>query len=88
MTINITKNRTAKNSTKNNKETKHTDLSYHTGSCMAHLNCWPPRAAGVTGDDQASLTVNRTSAIYTIATNVLAVALRLMAASGDRSNVT
>ena len=31
----------------NKTETKHTDLSCHTGSCMAHLNCFPPRAAGV-----------------------------------------
>ena len=38
---------TAQNTTKNNTETKHTDLSYHTGSCMAHLNCLPPRAAGI-----------------------------------------
>ena len=38
---------TAQNTTKNNTETKHTDLSYHTGSCTAHLNCLPPRAAGV-----------------------------------------
>ena len=38
---------TAQNTTKNNTETNHTDLSYHTGSCMAHLNCLPPRAAGV-----------------------------------------
>ena len=37
----------AQNTTKNNTETKYTDLSYHTGSCMAHLNCLPPRAAGV-----------------------------------------
>ena len=29
------------------QKTKYTDLSYHTGSCMAHLNCLPPRAAGV-----------------------------------------
>ena len=28
-------------------ETKHTYLSCHTGSCMAHLNCFPTRAAGV-----------------------------------------
>ena len=41
MTINIT------NSTKYHTETKHTNLSYHTGSCIAHLNCLPPRAAGV-----------------------------------------
>ena len=33
----------AQNTTKNNTKTKHTDLSYHTGSCMAHLNCLPPR---------------------------------------------
>ena len=32
---------------KNKTQTKHTDLSCHTGSCMAHLNCFPPRAAGV-----------------------------------------
>ena len=47
MTINITKNRTAQNTTKNNTETKHTDHSYNTGSCIAYLNCLPPRAAGV-----------------------------------------
>ena len=40
-------NSTAQNTTKNNTETKHTDLSYHTGSHMSHLNCLPPRAAGV-----------------------------------------
>ena len=38
---------TTQNTTKNNAETKHTDISYHTGSCMAHLNCLPPRAAVV-----------------------------------------
>ena len=38
---------TAQNSTKNNTETRHTDLSYHTGSCMAHLTYLPSRAAGV-----------------------------------------
>ena len=38
---------TAQNTTKDNTETKHTDLSYHMGSCMAHLNCLPPRAADV-----------------------------------------
>ena len=38
---------TAQNTTKNNTETKHTDPSYHMGSCMAHLNCLPPMAAGV-----------------------------------------
>ena len=27
-------------------QTKHTDLSSHMGSCMAHLNCFSPRAAG------------------------------------------
>ena len=38
---------TAQNTTKNNTETKYTDLSYHMGSCMAHVNCLPSRAAGV-----------------------------------------
>ena len=38
---------TAQNTTKNNTETKHIDLSYHTGSRMAHLNCLPLRAADV-----------------------------------------
>ena len=38
---------TAQNTTNNNTETKHTDLSYHMGLCMAHLNCLPPRAPGV-----------------------------------------
>ena len=38
---------TAQNAIKNNTETKHTYLSYHMGSCMAHLNCLPPRAVGV-----------------------------------------
>ena len=28
-------------------QTKHTDLSCHTGSCMAHLNYFPTRVAGV-----------------------------------------
>ena len=37
----------AQNTTKKTTETKHTDLSYHAGSCMAHLNCLPSRAAGV-----------------------------------------
>ena len=48
MTINIT-NRTKQHKIpqKNNTETKHTDLSYHTGSCTVHLNCLPPRVAGV-----------------------------------------
>ena len=47
MTINIT-NRIGKHKIPQTiTETKHTDLSYHTGSCMAHLNCLPPRAAGV-----------------------------------------
>ena len=31
----------------NNTKTKHTDLSCHTGSCMAHLNYFPPGVAGV-----------------------------------------
>ena len=49
MTINIT-NRIGQHKIPQNKtETKHTDLSYHTGSCMAHLNCLSPRAAGVNG---------------------------------------
>ena len=48
MTINITNRiRQHKISQTNNTETKNTDLSYHTGSCRAHLNCLPPRAAGV-----------------------------------------
>ena len=38
---------TSQNTTKNNTDTKLTDHSYHTGSCMVHLNCLPPRAAGV-----------------------------------------
>ena len=38
---------TAQNTTKINTETKHTDLFYHTGSCIAHLNCLPPRAADI-----------------------------------------
>ena len=38
---------TAQNTTKNNTETEHTDLSYRMGLCMAHRNCLPPRAAGV-----------------------------------------
>ena len=38
---------TAQNTTMNNTETKHTDLSYHNSTCMAHLNCLPPRVAGV-----------------------------------------
>ena len=47
MPINITNRIEHKKTTKNNTETKPTDLSYHTGSCMIHLNCLPPRAAGV-----------------------------------------
>ena len=31
----------------NNTQTKHTDLSCHTGSCMAHQNCIPTRVAGI-----------------------------------------
>ena len=38
---------TEQNTTKNNTEIKHTDLSNYMSSCMAHLNCLPPRAAGV-----------------------------------------
>ena len=47
MTINITNRTGAQNTTKNNTETKHTHLSYHTDSCMAHLNCLPLKAASI-----------------------------------------
>ena len=47
MTINITNRIKQHKYQKNNTETKFTDLSYHTGSCMAHLSCLPPTAAGV-----------------------------------------
>ena len=59
------------------------------GSCMAHLNCLPPRAAGV--NDWFFLLAHpqfRFVYVYTIAINAPAAALRLMAASGDRSNGT
>ena len=47
MTINIT-NRIGQHKIPQRITPKqNTDLSYHTGSCMAHLNCLPPRAAGV-----------------------------------------
>ena len=46
MTINIT-NRTGQHKIPQRITQKHTDLSYHTSSCIAHLNCLPPRAEGV-----------------------------------------
>ena len=47
MTINITNRTEQPKIPQRITETKHTDRSYHTGSCMAYLNCLPPRAAGV-----------------------------------------
>ena len=47
MTINITNRIGQHKILQRITETKHTDLSYHTGLCMAHLNCLPSRAAGV-----------------------------------------
>ena len=47
MTINITNRIGQHKIPQRITQTKHTDLSYQTGSCMAHLNCLPPRTAGV-----------------------------------------
>ena len=46
MTINIT-NRIGQHKIPQKITQKHTDLSYHTASCMPNLNCLPPRVAGV-----------------------------------------
>ena len=48
MAINITNSRGQhKIPQRITQKQKHIDLSCHTGSCMGHLNCFPPRAAGV-----------------------------------------
>ena len=47
MTINIT-NRTGQHKIPQRiTQKQNNDLSYHMGSCMAHLSCFPPRAAGI-----------------------------------------
>ena len=46
MAINITNN-IGKHKISQRITEQNTDLSCHTGSCMAHLNFFPPRAAGV-----------------------------------------
>ena len=47
MTINITNSIEQHKIPQRITEIKHTDLSCHMGSCMAHLNSLPLRAAGV-----------------------------------------
>ena len=44
MTINITNRIGQHKISQRITQKQNTDLSYHTGSCMAHLNCLPPRA--------------------------------------------
>ena len=47
MTINITYSIGQHKLPQRIETTKHTDLSCHIGSCMAHLNSLPPRTAGL-----------------------------------------